>query len=164
MRTYESFLSLIAELDGDALEIERVRAHNQKAWQRIQEGATDVIDWGALGFTIHTLYGVAENYFLRISKFFENNLPQERWHKALVEKMALDISGVRPPLFTTQTEKQEALELLKFRHRVRNLYGEDLDPKKTENIQDIAYNFFSAFPQMHQVFRSKILAIAEALR
>jgi len=56
------------------------------------------------------------------------------------------------------------MELLKFRHRVRNLYGEDLDPKKTENIQDIANHFFSAFPQMHQVFRSKILAIAEAIK
>jgi len=63
MRTYEGFLTLIAELDGDAAELERVSAHNARAWERILKGANDPIDWGALGYTIHTLYGVAENYF-----------------------------------------------------------------------------------------------------
>lgn len=164
MRTYESFLTLIAELDGDATELTRVLAHNTRAWARISAGANDPIDWGALGYTMHTLYGVAENYFLRISKFFENGLPADRWHRALVEKMALDIPGVRPPLFTTAAQLHDAAELLKFRHRMRNLYGEDLDPEKTHAMQLIAMRFFGGFLEMHRSFRGRLLAIAEAMR
>lgn len=164
MRSYEGFLTLIAELDGDAAEVERVLAHNARAWERILRGATDPIDWGALGYTIHTLYGVVENYFLRVSKFFENGLPSDRWHRALVEKMALDIPGIRPALFTRITQSHDAAELLKFRHRMRNLYGEDLDPVKTSDIQAIAQRFFGGFTALHRDFREKLLAIAEKSR
>ncbi len=59
MRSRESLLALIAELDGDEREIARVLAHNERAWERIVSGADDPVDWGALGYTIHTLYGVA---------------------------------------------------------------------------------------------------------
>jgi len=164
MRTYESLRSLIAELDGDAAEIARVLAHNARAMDRIRAGADDPIDWGALGFTIHTLYGVAENYFLRISKYFENNLPADRWHRALVEKMALDIPGVRPALLKGPEQKRDVLELMKFRHRMRNLYGEDLDPAKMRVIQVTAGRFFGAFPRAHEEYRKRLEAIAEALR
>ena len=88
MRTNAAFYSLIAELKADVVELRRLQELNLRAWSRIEQGATDVLDWGALGFTLHSLYGVLENYFLRISKFFENNLPPHRWHKVLVEKMA----------------------------------------------------------------------------
>lgn len=164
MRTYESFLALIAELDGDTAEINRLRKQNIKAWDRIAQGADDPLDWGALGFTLHSLYGISENYFLRISKYFENNLPPDRWHKALIEKMALDIPLIRPPLFTSDREKNDAMELLKFRHRFRNLYGEDLDPERTKAIQECADRFFGSFSEMHDTFREKIRAIADTFR
>jgi hypothetical protein len=80
-----------------------------------------------------------------------------------VEKMALDIPPLRPPFFTAKAQLKDAIELLKFRHRFRNLYGEDLDPLKTEAIQAIASRFFSTFPEMHRSFRDKLTAIAGAL-
>ncbi len=85
MRTRDTLLTLLQELDGDAKEIQRLLVRNRTAWERIEAGAEDPVDWGALGFTIQTLYGVLENYFLRISKVFENNLPSDRWRSALVE-------------------------------------------------------------------------------
>jgi len=98
MRTRESFLALHEELEGDVAGMERVLERNRQAWERIEAGAVSPIDWGALGFTLHNLYGFLENYFLRVSKFFENNLDAERRHKSLVGKMALEIPGVRPAL------------------------------------------------------------------
>lgn len=164
MRSYEGFLALVAELDGDEREIARLVAHNARAAARIRAGAVDPIDYGALGFTIHTLYGVAENYFLRVSKFFENGLPPERWHQALVEKMSLDIPGLRPPLLADRDTARDAVMLLKFRHRMRNLYGEDLDPAKTLEVQAAAERFFGNFPALHAGYRAKLLAVAGALR
>ncbi len=75
MKTHAAFLTLVAELGGDMRELSRLTAQNERAWERICGGANDPIDWGALGYTLHAVYGVLENYFLRVSKFFENTLP-----------------------------------------------------------------------------------------
>lgn len=164
MRTSESFLTLIAELEGDYRELGRAMSQNHRAWERIRAGSADPLDWGALGFTLHSAYGIIENYFLRVSKFFENSLPPYGWHKALVEKMALEIPGVRPALLTEEPLKRRALELLKFRHRFRNLYGEDLDPQKTTQVHQAANDFANSFSDSHADFVVKLRAIAEELK
>jgi hypothetical protein len=163
MRTREALLALVQELDGDATEIARVLTRNSTAWGRILAGADDPVDWGALGFTIQTLYGVLENYFLRISKLFENSLPRDRWQIALVEKMSLDIPGVRPAFLTELSHLRECREILRFRHRLRNLYGEDLDPHKTRDVQQTVAAFFGRFPDLHAEFRRKLESIAHDL-
>ena len=128
MRTREGLLTLIAEHDGNLAELIRLDALNRRAWERFSAGANDLLD---LAFTIHGIYGVLENSFLRVSKFFENNLPSDCWHKVLVERMALEIPGLRPAVLSEPTDRKRVMELLKFRHRFRNLYGEDLDVTKT---------------------------------
>lgn len=163
VRTRETFLALIAELEGDHREFLRLMEQNGRAWRRIREGAGDPIDWGALGFTLHSVYGILENYFLRVSRFFENNLPRERWHKALVDQMALEIPQVRPALLGDDSLKRLALELLRFRHRIRNLYGEDLDPRTTSEVQAAAEEFARRFPAAHAAFIGKLRILAEAL-
>lgn len=163
MHTYASILALIEELEGDVREIERLLKRNRTAWERIESGANHPVDWGALGFTIQTLYGVLENYFLRISKYFENNLADDRWHQALVEKMALDIPGLRPALIEDSMRLRQLKELVKFRHRLRNLYGEDLDPEKTKDVQAMVTDFFEAFPAIHRRFVGRLREIADAL-
>jgi hypothetical protein len=163
MRSRESTLALKAELLGEIKQLERVLVHNTTAWERIEAGANDYVDWGALALTLHTAYGVMESYFLRISKYFENNLPPERWHKALVEKMSLDIPGLRPPLLTSEGIKDQVGALLKFRHRVRSLYGEDIDPAKTKSIQETAMQLFPSFVRAHTEFIVKLESISREL-
>ena len=63
MRTRESFLALIAELEGDFRELGRLMAQNHS----------------------------------------------DRWHKSLVEKMALEIIDVRPALLVDETSKMRAI-------------------------------------------------------
>jgi hypothetical protein len=46
MRTYESFLALIQELEGDAADLERRLARNRTAWELLEHGADDPVDWG----------------------------------------------------------------------------------------------------------------------
>ena len=163
MRSRESTLALKAELQGDIKQLERVLIHNHKAWERIEAGADDYVDWGALALTLHTAYGVMESYFLRVSKYFENNLPSDRWHKALLEKMTLEIAGLRPALIESESMKAHTVELLKFRHRIRNLYGEEIDPEKTKAIQETAMELFPSFVKAHTAFITKLDAIAGVL-
>jgi hypothetical protein len=76
---------------------------------------------------------------------------------------ALEIADVRPALLVDEASKRRALDLLRFRHRFRNLYGEDLDPKKTAEVQKIAFDFIKDFSKMHADFREKLRAIAGEL-
>lgn len=164
MKTYAAFMTLIAELEGDLVELGRAEDLNTRAWERIQAGGQDPLDWAALGYTLHSIYGIMENYFLRISKFFENSLPPHRWHKELVDKMALTIPEIRPAFFEAADEHRRVGEMMKFRHRFRNLYGEDLDPRKTAEIQEIGRQVLRDFPRRHEAFVAKLRLIAEAIR
>jgi hypothetical protein len=60
-------------------------------------------------------YTCLETAFLRISQLFENELPPDRWHNDLLDKMTLSIEGVRPQVLSE--ESYSALrELMRFRH------------------------------------------------
>ena len=43
-------------------------------------------------------YTALETLFLRVSQFFENRLASDRWHSDLLEKMTLEVPGIRQPL------------------------------------------------------------------
>jgi hypothetical protein len=163
MHTREGLLTLVAKLDGNLRELNCLEMLNQHAWDRFAVGTDDARDLAALAFTIYSIYGVLENSFLRISKLFENNLPPGSWHTALIERMALEIPGLRPALLTDRSDRNRMMELLKFRLRFGDLYGEDLDVDKTVAIQQTARAVVERFPAMYAVFRGKLLEIADKL-
>jgi len=117
-----------------------------------------------LGYTFHSIYGIMENYFLWISKFFKNSLLAHRWHKELVDKMALTAPEIRPAFFETTKERWRVGEMLKFRHCFRNFYGENLDPRKTAEIQETFKQVLKDFPRLHESFIAKLRLIAEEIR
>lgn len=71
-------------------------------------------------------YTCIETLFFRISKFFENNLDKEQWHRSLLEKMTLEIEDVRPRVLC-ESVYHGLLELLKFRHFSRYYFELDYD-------------------------------------
>ncbi len=71
-------------------------------------------------------YTCIETLFLRISKFFENNLDKEQWHRSMLEKMTLEIEDVRPRVIC-ESVYHGLLELLKFRHFSRYYFELDYD-------------------------------------
>lgn len=93
----------------------------------------DVPTLGRTGNAALIVAGLTENYytcletiFLRISQFFENSLSPDRWHTDLLEKMAIDIEGVRIPV-VSQKNYSNLLELLKFRHFKRYYFEIEYD-------------------------------------
>ncbi|MBF0227062.1 MAG: hypothetical protein HQK76_16585 [Desulfobacterales bacterium] len=71
-------------------------------------------------------YTCLETIFLRISKFFENNLDKEQWHRSLLEKMTIEIKDIRPKIIS-ESVYQGLLELLKFRHFSRYYFELNYD-------------------------------------
>ena len=84
--------------------------------------------WAALVIAglLENYYTCAESIFLRISQYFENSLEPARWRADLLQKMTLDIEGVRPRVVAPQDEPA-LRELLRFRHFKRNYFDLDYD-------------------------------------
>ena len=132
--TSDDIARLKAELKYDLKEIETIVATNKKGIERIKNGADDYLDYAALGYTIHNIYSLMENSFYRIAKFFENNLSKNTWHRDLMDRMKLDIEGVRPALLDDKTFILID-DLRSFRHLFRNLYARSIDSDKILLVQ-----------------------------
>ena len=145
-RTGADIERLIAELRLDSARIDEAVATNSRAAQRINLGASDSLDYAALGYTIHNIYGIVENACLRISKFFENGLSPEAWHRELLDRMLLELPRTRPAFFL-RDEFLVLDELRAFRHVFRNLYGRPLDEERILSLQAkvaVAVDMFQA--------------------
>ena len=89
--------------------------------------------WAALIIAglLENYYTCAESIFLRISQYFENRLEPVRWHADLLQKMTLDIEGVRPRAVDLR-DLPALREMLRFRHFKRNYFDLDYDWDRIE--------------------------------
>ena len=107
---------LIAELERAR---ERVEAIYSKLGQARDTtlpriGRTDDSALVVAGY-LETYYTALETFFVRVSGFFENDLAQGRWHATLLEKMNLEIEGIRTKVVGDRNLVR-LRELLRFRH------------------------------------------------
>ncbi len=125
---------------------------NREMTERVNKSrTTDEFQFAALGYTLHNLYNAFESYFLRIAKFFENEIDQNEWHSSLVERMTLDIEGIRPALFTIDFSIKIG-ELMRFRHLFRNLYKTPLIPQKVLFANRYTEDIVDEFTTFHEQF------------
>ena len=86
-------------------------------------------DRGAVGYLLHNFYNGCENIFRSIARFFENDLGPTTWHKDLLKRMKMEISGYRPRVI--DNELYRLLDDFRaFRHKFRYTYGFELDWEK----------------------------------
>ena len=64
---------------------------------------------------LETYYTALETFFVRVSGYFENELPPGSWHATLLEKMNLEIEGIRAKVVGDRNLVR-LRELLRFRH------------------------------------------------
>lgn len=124
--------------------------------------ADDELLWAAVGYTIHNIYGLFENYFLRIAKFFENGLGSASWHAELVDRMCVEVAGVRPRLFDVAFAARVDT-LRRFRHAFRNMYQSELDPRCVRILVDDIPGIVQDFDRWHRQFLAALSAIAEGV-
>ncbi len=153
MKKRENFSLLVQELHNDYSYIRESVELRNKALTRVQASAwTDELDHMVLGSCLHNLYNAFEAYLLRVAKFFENSVDEHMWHRDLVDRMALDIPGIRPALITDRTLLARIDELRRFRHVFRNLYKNRLHPGKLRIVSEAAEGIDQAFLPMHEAF------------
>jgi len=164
----EAFTIFIQELETALEHISGQYAKNRDMTRRIQKQhednqPVDEFDWSALGYTIHNIYNAMENYFLRISKFFENNLPENGWHKNLIDRMSFNVEDIRPALLPNHSRKIFH-ELRSFRHVFRNLYDTQLDGRRIELVNQTVPEAVETIIESHRTFTGKLEQIRSGLQ
>lgn len=153
----EDLVLALEHVDSQRADLEAMMS---RATREFSEG--DQMAWAAVGFTIHNLYNAIENYFLRVAKFFENEIEGATWHRDLVNRMAHEIPALRPALLGK--EQLEAFhELRAFRHTFRSLYDRRLDPRRVRLAAEHATPALAALRAGHERFIARIDEIADAL-
>lgn len=57
----------------------------------------------------------------------DGNMPSgEEWHKRLLDRMAVEVEDLRPPVIDSAL-KEQLSEYLRFRHLFRHIYGFELN-------------------------------------
>lgn len=83
-----------------------------------------------------TFYTCAETVFFRISQHFENNLSPANWHAELLNKMCLEIPGIRPRVIS-ESSRRDLDELRRFRHFTRYYFDIDYDWRRLGFLYDV---------------------------
>jgi hypothetical protein len=121
---------LRAEVQGQLNKIEQVFATLEG---RASEWAPDdVATVESVAYQVHNFYSAIEDLMKIVAKAFENSIADlSQWHTQLLNRMTLEIEGVRPALLTTETATLLD-ELRAFRHLFRHAYGATLDFYRVE--------------------------------
>jgi hypothetical protein len=145
--------------------LEHVRSQHDDLQRTIDRAQADFdpadqMAWAAVGFMLHNLYNAIENYFLRIAKFFENQIEGSTWHRDLVNRMAHEIPSLRPALLD-RASLDAFHELRSFRHTFRALHDRKLDPRRVRLATENAPPAMKALVEGHGRF---VVALDEIAR
>lgn len=147
----------VDHVEAQIASYERMRARADREFSD-----DDEIAWTAVGFSLHNVYNAMENYFLRIAKFFENSIDGATWHRDLVDRMTIEVSGLRPSLLPR--DRVGAIhELRAFRHVFRSIYDRTPDPRRVRFAAEYLGPSADALRSAHQPFVAKMQAIADGL-
>ena len=88
----------------------------------------------SLAYQLHNLYCAFEDLFRIVANYFENHILDEAgWHKELLNRMTLEIKGIRPR-FVSEAAYEFLTELRGFRHVFRHAYGVELETDKIKIV------------------------------
>ncbi len=118
--------TLRAEIEKSFSVLSRIEAYLIDFQEQRLSGTPGLDEAMILTQALSNYYTCLETLFLRISKFFENDLDREQWHRSLLEKMTLEIPDTRRRVISDAVY-HGLFELLKFRHFSRYYFELDYD-------------------------------------
>ena len=142
---------LKADLQDELLKIDKLYKEFQilKPKLLMRTDQVNNFDKSAIGYYLHNFYNGCENIFKSISRFFENELSVDSWHRDLLKRMKLNIDGYRPAVIN------EELYLIlddfrAFRHKFRHSYTFELN---WERMKIVANQLDTAWENLQSQLR-----------
>lgn len=95
-------------------------------------------------FYVNQVYTGFERIFQNVADCFENTIDEKSWHKSLLERMALNLENIRPPVIS-ESNLRCLDELRAFRHFFRHAYELDLQEKKFSIVVSSVHELEESF-------------------
>lgn len=130
-----SYQLLATRIQDELVELERSVQRVYRAWAIATRVSVDQdLYLDSVALNLHSFYSGLERLFEYIAYQMDGGPPKGlSWHRELLRQMAMAVVGSRPEIISPTSEK--ALdEFRRFRHLVRNIYAEHLDPQKLGNL------------------------------
>lgn len=90
-----------------------------------------------IGSILHDYYSAIESIFKTVAINIDKSSHRgDQWHKELLERMTLDVPGLRVPVISTETA-QKLNHYRSFRHVFRNVYGFELSFKRIRELLEL---------------------------
>lgn len=133
----DAYLALKTRLEDELVNLERIAQGVVMAIERAGE-QPDEFSIRALASYVEDFYKGCERICERVAVTLDNGLPQgERWHQVLLGRMGEQGEKGRPVLFDGSL-LLELDEYRRFRHRVRHIYGYELEAERVLTLaQDV---------------------------
>lgn len=126
---------LISELEKGGVVLARIYDFYQDYLSRTDDARARLTEQAiVIANSLSGWYTCLETQFLRISRFFENSLAADRWHQDLLNKMTLDLPGIRQAVIQSDTAALLG-ELLRFRHFHRYYFDLAYDWDRLDLVQ-----------------------------
>lgn len=142
MNAHEQLMKLRGDLLKAIERSERIEKYYQEFSTKkdiLRENSYDLV---ILAEILVDFYTCLETAFVRVAKYFENNLDTSRWHADLLERMIVNIPEVRPRMLSDEAYNL-LLELMRFRHFRRYYFQFDYDRDKMMFLEK---KFLQAIP------------------
>ena len=152
-----SYQLLARRIRAELGELERSVRRAGRAWEaarRVQADQDIYVDSAALN--LHSFYSGLERLCEYIAHQLDGGPPKgEAWHRELLLQMTTDLPGIRPAVMSAETARGLD-EFRRFRHVVRNVYAEHLDPERVGEL-------VGKSPGLWERLKSELTAFAEFL-
>ena len=139
------FAALKTDIDRELRNLERLTQEMDIILTEVTEGLVTRVR--AAGSVLHDFYTGVEKIFRRIAVRIDQDLPtEEDWHIQLLQRMAVQVEGIRPQVIDENLESNLE-EYLRFRHLFRNIYGFEL---KWERCQPLVKRLHETFGELNE--------------
>ncbi len=140
----------VEDLERSVRRAERARQAAQRA------GADQDMFIDSVALNLHGFYAGVERLCEAVAVQLDGSLPKgEVWHRDLLDQMTLDLPGLRPPVISLAV-RHSLDEYRRFRHVVRNIYAESLDPLRVSELAE-------RLPALWSQLTSQLMNFAEFL-
>lgn len=148
----------VAELEAQRKEIFTLHSTIQEKSNRLTSQLDDEDLINSLAYKLHNLYSAYEDLFKLVARFFENQIADiSGYHTELLNRMRLQIEGVRPRLLSDESFMLLD-ELRGFRHVFRHAYSYKLDAERVIKLSQKTVSLIAPFEKDFEKFKKKIMS------
>jgi hypothetical protein len=158
----DDLLLLVGEIRESQSVLERLQGlYGSYQTQFADPSQRDVRDAVLLAEVLCNTYTCVETILFRISRVFENHLDPQQWHKELLQKMRVEVPGVRQAVLSRETYRLLD-ELRRFRHFKRYYYDFDYDWRRLDYLRSLYDQVLPLIRVDLQAYVDFLLTLADA--